>query len=104
MSAGQREKALSLLESMNLSALPRGSELHIIEAELLAETGHCDTALGHFTTALSSTLTADVEERARYGRANCQTDVDARRRDFEAYLQRFPYGRSAAQAQSALEP
>jgi hypothetical protein len=102
----RRIEALSILESLPLSSMARGSELQLVRAELRAETD-CVRALSDFDSAVAAPLPPALAERALYGRAACRlrTGNDAAARaDLEAYLARYPSGRFAPQVRARLSP
>src|SRR6185503_1285082 len=45
LAAGDRQEALTLLEHTDLDGLARAAELHVLQGELLAESGRCDEAV-----------------------------------------------------------
>ncbi len=104
VAAGQRTEALNHLETMNLSASPRGAELRVLQGELLSERGRCDDAVAQFELASQAALSHEAEERAVYGKARCLRDPEAQRREFERYLRQFPHGRYADQVRTTMEP
>jgi hypothetical protein len=99
LAAGDRRTALALLDANAASA-----ELAVVRGELRLEAGRAKDALQDFSSALSGTDDA-LEARALYGRAASRIrlgDHDGGRGDLEEYLRRFPNGRSAADARTAL--
>lgn len=103
VAASERKQALTLLESLDLTVTPRGSELRVLRAEFLLEDGRRDAARADFEQALTGKLVRDVEERALIGLANALSDESLARQAFQRYLERFPGGRFAAQARDHLE-
>ncbi|MDP1824603.1 MAG: hypothetical protein Q8L48_15210 [Archangium sp.] len=95
----KRTEALALLESLDLTATPRGDELRVLLGELLLEAGRRDSARRQFETALGGRLVVEAEERAMYGLASSLEEKAA----FERYLLRFPRGRFAEAARAHLE-
>jgi hypothetical protein len=102
----RRDKVLALLDGLeppDLAALPHSNEMRVLHGELMAETGRCREAVNAFDSALSGSLSSAVEERAWYGRAVCAAksgNVIDLSTATDAYLQRFPDGRHAAQVRT----
>lgn len=94
----QRAEALALLGPMDHTAvtrLPRGDELALLRAELLAEAGRFSEALDAFDALFESRLVS-VREAALFQRAGCKArggDVAGARADDALYLELFPQGR-----------
>jgi hypothetical protein len=104
---GERARALAALDALSLRPWGRGRELRAARADLRAEAGRCQEALGDFEALLAGDGAASdaVAERALFGRASCrarQGDVTASRADLQRYLVRFPNGAFAARARAAL--
>jgi hypothetical protein len=89
---------------------PHGSyaaEVTVLRGELAADAGDCRTAITNFDRALISPSSPGLEERALYGRAACHQRTGDRagaRGDYLRYVARFPNGRWAESARSALRP
>jgi len=103
---GRHDQALGLLDAQVLTAAGVGREMLVARAELRAEKGRCGAALNDFNLLLAAETPPDlVTERALYGRATCraqQGDWAGARSDLEHYLARFPKGRFADQARTAI--
>jgi hypothetical protein len=103
---GRHDQALGLLDAQSLTAAGVGREMLVARAELRAEKGRCGSALNDFNLLLAAEAPSDlVTERALYGRATCraqQGDWAGARTDLEHYLARFPKGRFADQARTAI--
>jgi hypothetical protein len=103
---GRHDQALGLLDAQVLTAAGVGREMLVARAELRAEKGRCGAALNDFNLLLAAETPPDlVTERALYGRATCraqQGDWAGARGDLEHYLARFPKGRFADQARTAI--
>jgi len=103
---GRHDQALGLLDAQVLTAAGVGREMLVARAELRAEKGRCGAALNDFNLLLATEASPDlVTERALYGRATCraqQSDWVGARSDLEHYLARFPSGRFADQARTAV--
>jgi TolA-binding protein len=103
---GRHDQALVLLDAQALTAAGVGREMLVARAELRAEKGRCGAALNDFNLLLATEASPDlVTERALYGRATCraqQSDWAGARSDLEHYLARFPKGRFADQARTAI--
>ncbi|MBI5546237.1 MAG: tetratricopeptide repeat protein, partial [Deltaproteobacteria bacterium] len=102
---GNRAQALEMLEHAQLEGLPRTTELRLLKAELLAEAGRCREAVPIFDALLAPQQDGALEERALFGRAGCRADlgeVAGSRLDLLRYLERFPSGRFADAARTAL--
>jgi outer membrane protein assembly factor BamD (BamD/ComL family) len=98
---GRESEALVALNALALEGSGREQELRVIRGELGAESD-CGRAVVDFDQILSSTASSDLHERALYGRAVCrsrQGRADEARRDAERYLETFPHGRFANEAQ-----
>lgn len=95
----KRMEALALLESLDLSATPRGEELRVLLGELMLEAGRRESARRQFELALEGRLVREAEDRAMYGLA-CSLDEKGA---FERYLLRFPRGRFAEAARARLD-
>jgi len=103
---GRHDQALALLDAQALKAAGVGREMLVARAELRAEKGRCGAALNDFNLLLAAEAPPDlVTQRAMYGRATCraqQGDWAGARSDLEHYLARFPKGRFADQARTAM--
>jgi TolA-binding protein len=103
---GRHDQALALLDAQALTPTGVGREMLVARAELRAEKGRCGAALNDFNLLLATEAPPDlVTERALYGRATCraqQSDWAGARSDLEHYLARFPKGRFADQARTAI--
>ncbi len=110
MATGQDGRALAALEGAlvmpGFGGLPRSNELILLRAELQARARDCARALVTFDMLVSAEdLDAPLAERALYGRASClatQGDQAGSRQALQEYLRRFPAGRFAATARTAL--
>ncbi len=111
LASGQPGRALSALEKATampgFELLPRSNELTLMRAELLARAQSCGEALPIFDRLAGSpdALDPPLVERALYGRAGClasQGDREGSRTTLKDYLDRFPGGRFAAAARTAL--
>jgi hypothetical protein len=101
---GRRSEALALLADLPLDRVGRANELRLVRAELYAERD-CARALADFESVLASPVSADLAERALYGRAGCRmrsADVAGGRDDLRAYLKQYPSGRFAAEVRARL--
>jgi hypothetical protein len=101
----RRAEALAVLDGARFQRLPRGGELRLLRGELRAAAGRCRQADGDFLAALDSRPTAQVTERALYGRASCRArlgDSEGGRQLLQQVLERFPGGRYAEPARRAL--
>jgi hypothetical protein len=104
LALGKRGEALHVIESIDLSGVPRAGELTTLRGELRAEAGRCREAIADFDHVLGKSE-GRIEERALYGRGACRSrmgDVDGARRDLESYLVRFPGGTFADKVKKAL--
>jgi hypothetical protein len=103
---GRHDQALGLLDGLTLATAGVGREMLVARAELRVEKGRCGAALNDFNLLLSADAPSDlVSERALYGRATCRAqmgDGAGARADLESYLTRFPTGRFANQARTAI--
>jgi hypothetical protein len=98
LAAGDKRAALALLDATATNA-----EL-VLRGELRLEASRVQDACDDFTAALTGTNDT-LEARALYGRAACRIrlgDRDGGRRDLEEYVRRFPDGKSAGEARTAL--
>jgi hypothetical protein len=101
-------EALGLLDGMatqDFRGIPRASELRLLRAELLARSHRCREALPVFEQSLAAAQPLQ-RERALYGRAVCRAelgDLAGSRADLRAYVQQYPGGRFATEAERALD-
>ncbi len=105
LALGRSAEALGILERAPLERLPRTLELWTLRGELRGSEGRCADAIGDFNRVLAAAANASLAERALYGRASCRArtgDLGAARRDYEAYLVRFPGGRFSSKVKAAL--
>jgi TolA-binding protein len=114
MASNQVGRALAALDRAmampGFEGLPRSSELTLMRAELLAQSRRCAEALPTFdrlagSTPGSSDFDSSLVERALYGRASClasEGDAAGSRASLHDYLRRFPSGRFAKEARTAL--
>jgi hypothetical protein len=106
---GRKSEALSQLERLHgtgFEGLPRPVELALQRAELLADARRDPEAARAFSDVLALRTAPALEERALFGRAVCRArsgDEAGMREDLDAYLQRFPDGRFAAEARERLK-
>jgi tetratricopeptide (TPR) repeat protein len=101
---GKSQEALTALDRLSLSGLPRSREFTVVRGELRAAQGRCRQAVHDFAAAVQGS--DDLAERALVGRADCRAQKGDRagaRADLDDYLRRFPSGRFAARARQALE-
>ncbi|MHB8873728.1 MAG: tetratricopeptide repeat protein [Myxococcaceae bacterium] len=109
LALGRRPEALAELEAIGagkLEQLPRGTDLRVLEAELLSESKRCDRAVPLFDALLARPLPAAADERALFGRASCRVELgepDGAAADLRRCLARHPSGRFAAAARRLLE-
>lgn len=73
LALGRKPQALALLMRFDLSTWPRGGELRLLRAELLADKGDCVSALKEFAAVLANTKVLTVRARAERGQARCIT-------------------------------
>jgi hypothetical protein len=71
LALGRKPQALTLLMRFDLAKWPRGTELRLLRAELLAGKGDCVAARKDFAIVLSNTKVAAVRARAERGQAQC---------------------------------
>jgi len=108
LALGDRKSALELLVSFapsGLSGLPRGRELRVLRAELLADEGRCTEALADFEESLDASAADPLAERIMFGRASCWLTLGKRAegiRELQRYLQLFPKGRFATEVARVL--
>ena len=103
---GRHAQALARLVAQALRPAGRGRELLASRGELRADAGRCAESITDFDALLADDGATDgAAERALYGRAACRArtvDAAAARADLESYLARFPTGRFADRARTAL--
>jgi pentatricopeptide repeat protein len=102
---GRSQAALSLLDRMRLEGGAQATELLILRGELRFEAHRRREAIEDFDRALAD-AEGSLEERAHYGRAVSLAalgDSSAARAELERYVERFPGGRFAVAARSALK-
>jgi TolA-binding protein len=103
---GEKAHAIDALDELHrqgFAGLPRGGELSVLRAELLAQADRCAEALPDLQE--STGRAAALAERVLYARAYCLSrtgDAAGSRHGYQDYLRRFPKGRFAAQAHQAL--
>jgi hypothetical protein len=71
LSQGQRAEALSILDGMSLSRLPRARELLTVRGELRVETGRCAEARGDLGLVLEKDLSDSLSKRATQALSHC---------------------------------
>jgi hypothetical protein len=102
-------EALAMLDRLDLARLPGGLDRHAQRGELRARAGRWAEARADFDWVLAhaSGVERTLLERALWGRAQCFQREGHRafaRSDASVYLQRFPGGRFASQAEQLLKP
>ena len=108
LALGREERALSLLDGLagaDFAGVSQAKELRLLRGELLGRRGRRDEALTVFAGLLEEGLSPAQRERALFGRATCllqQGNAEASRSVLTRYLDEFPQGRFAAEAQRAL--
>jgi hypothetical protein len=101
---GRDGDALEVLGRLTLRSQGRDQELRVIRGELAAATS-CERAVADFNAVLAAAPAPALAERALHGRASCLArtgDASGAARDLREYLRRFPEGRFAAEARTAL--
>jgi hypothetical protein len=78
VASGDSSAALQLLGELRLDGHPRELELRLLEAELRAERGECETALATFDRILTNTEPGPNQRRALQGRAACLDQLKLR--------------------------
>jgi len=73
LALGRKPQALALLMRFDLATWPRGGELRLLRAELLADKGDCVSALKEFAAVLANTKVLTVRARAERGQVRCIT-------------------------------
>lgn len=108
LALGRRGEALSVLEQLSsaeLDALPRATELRVLQGELLGEAGRCPEALTMFDRSTAQAGRSPLQERILLGRAACRArlgDAEGSRSELRRYLDLFPDGRLAGEARRLL--
>jgi hypothetical protein len=106
VAAGAPAAAAPAAEAASDRAPVANTPAPIDRAELLARMGRCDDAVSLFTSILANGGADPLIERALYGRGRCRLTLGDRNQGFEdlrAYLERFPDGRFAEEAQRLLQ-
>lgn len=109
LALGRRDEALPMLDGLDLSRVPGGTERQLQRGELRAQAGRWDEARADYDRVLANGSERDSSllERAASGRIEaCRhlgDEVEARRAA-ALYLRRFPHGRFAPQAKILLGP
>ncbi len=108
LKAGRTAAALAELDRFPLDGAPGRDEWQVVRGELRANAGRWREAETDFVVALAGRLDGargDLAERALWGRAGARArrgDAAGARADYALYLERFPAGRFADQARSAV--
>ena len=112
LALGQRDGALSVLDTVSLASLPNRGEQLVVRGELRAANGRWRESKQDFDDVLSPPLPVaspkarDIQERALWGRAAARSrlgDQEGARADLDLYLRHFPGGRFAGPAASLLK-
>ena len=105
LALGRKDSALSALDRLSMSKVPRTNEWLVVRAELRGEAGRWRAAEQDFDHALASGVEAlgqDLGQRAIWGRSVAlarQGDSKGARHAAEEYLRLFPHGRFLRDAQ-----
>jgi hypothetical protein len=108
LKAGRTAAALAELDRFPLDGAPGRDEWQVVRGELRANAGRWREAETDFAVALAGRLDGargELAERALWGRAGARArrgDAAGARADYALYLERFPAGRFADQARSAV--
>ena len=106
LALGRNDEALTRLDGMSLDNTPRSAEHHVVRGELRARAQRWSEAGVDFDQALAHGMGSPVwQERALWGRAATRThagDHAGARADLQIYLQLYPMGRFASEAERLL--
>ena len=106
LALGRRDEALLRLDRMSLDNTPRSAERYVVRGELRARAQRWSEAGVDFDQALARGKGNPVwQERALWGRAATRThtgDQAGARADLQIYLQLYPTGRFAPEAERLL--
>jgi tetratricopeptide (TPR) repeat protein len=106
LALGRRDEALLRLDRMSLDNTPRSAERYVVRGELRARAQRWSDAGVDFDQALAHGKGNPVwQERALWGRAATRThtgDQAGARADLQIYLQLYPTGRFASEAERLL--
>lgn len=99
----RHEEAAAHARELGKRTPARALELVVVEGEQLMAAGRHRAALSRFERALADGATGVLAERAFFGRVSTRRalgDALGARTDAQAYLQRFPNGRHAAEVRA----